>query len=130
MTAVSGAAESPVYTVVFKGYSSPTTLSSSQLRVLTANNVQPTPDPSTKRKPDDALDEREREKRKKKNEKWTQTMNERTQATMEKKSAWETFGKKAAKKGVKIAGLQGKSVFRSPDNPMGRGEYRRRFWGR
>jgi survival-of-motor-neuron-related-splicing factor 30 len=48
--------------------------------------------------------EREKDKKKKKSEKWTETMNAKTQVTVQKKNAWETFGKKAAKKGVKIGG--------------------------
>lgn len=160
VTAVTGSSDSPLYTVIFKGYTTPTTLNSSQVRALTLNNVQAPPDP-VKRKADE-MDEREKEKKKKKNEKWTSTMTARTEETVQKKNAWESFGKKAAKKGVKIGGyvpfvslrfsiprnsallghfhpslthsrsltplfisthpysLQGKSIFRTPDNPMGK----------
>lgn len=36
-----------------------------------------------------------------------------------KQNSWQKFGKKAAKKGIHIAGLEGKSVFQTPDNPYG-----------
>lgn len=48
--------------------------------------------------------EKEKEKKKKKSDKWTETMAAKTQETVQKKNAWEKFGKKAAKKGVKIGG--------------------------
>lgn len=40
-----------------------------------------------------------------------------------KKNAWEKFGKKAQKKGIHIAGLEGKSVFKTSDSVTGRGEF-------
>lgn len=56
-----------------------------------------------KRKPAE-LDEREKEKRKKKNEKRQEINAAKTAETNEKKNAWQSFGKKATKKGVKIGG--------------------------
>jgi len=38
-----------------------------------------------------------------------------------KQSAWAKFGKKAQKKGIHIAGLEGKSVFKTSDSVTGRG---------
>jgi survival-of-motor-neuron-related-splicing factor 30 len=46
----------------------------------------------------------------------------RADEAKEKKSAWEKFGKKAQKKGIHIAGLEGKSVFKTSDSVTGRGE--------
>ena len=39
-----------------------------------------------------------------------------------KQSAWAKFGKKAQKKGIHIAGLEGKSVFKTSDSVTGRGQ--------
>ena len=39
-----------------------------------------------------------------------------------KQSAWAKFGKKAQKKGIHIAGLEGKSVFKTSDSVTGRGK--------
>ena len=50
------------------------------------------------------IDEREKEKRKKKNEKWQEVKAAKAAETNEKKTAWQNFGKKATKKGVKIGG--------------------------
>lgn len=40
-----------------------------------------------------------------------------------KQSAWAKFGKKAQKKGIHIAGLEGKSVFKTSDSVTGRGKF-------
>jgi len=128
ITSVAGAADSPVYTVIFKGYTAPQTLAANQVRPVANSSSHGSPDVSSstvhalsaKRKLTAEEIEKEKEKKKKKNEKWTETMNAKTQVTVQKKNAWESFGKKAAKKGVKIGGLEGKSIFRTPDNPTGR----------
>ncbi len=97
-----------MYTVIFKGYTAPQTITSSSIRPLNVSNQFLEPSSvhalSAKRKLTTEEIEKEKDKKKKKNEKWTETMNEKTKVTLQKKSAWESFGKKAAKKGVKIGG--------------------------
>ncbi|KAJ9113786.1 hypothetical protein QFC20_001813 [Naganishia adeliensis] len=117
VTVVSGSADAPLYTIVFKGWNTPTTLPASLLRPVGSDD--PSQSSGFKRKT--VEDEREKEKRKKKNEKWQEVKAAKTAETNEKKNAWEKFGKKATKKGVKIGGLEGKSIFRTPDNPHGKG---------
>jgi survival-of-motor-neuron-related-splicing factor 30 len=90
-----------LYTIVFKGWNIPTTLPASLLRPLGTDD--PSQSSGFKRKTVE-LDEREKEKRKKKNEKWQEVKAAKTAETNEKKNAWEKFGKKATKKGVKIGG--------------------------
>jgi survival-of-motor-neuron-related-splicing factor 30 len=81
----------------------------------------PIPQPVQKRKPEEPS-EREKEKKKAKGEKWMEKQQARADEAKEKKSAWEKFGKKAQKKGIHIAGLEGKSVFKTSDSVTGRGE--------
>lgn len=98
---MSGSADAPLYTIVFKGWNTPTTLPASLLRPLGTDD--PSQSSGFKRKTVE-LDEREKEKRKKKNEKWQEVKAAKTAETNEKKNAWEKFGKKATKKGVRIGG--------------------------
>jgi survival-of-motor-neuron-related-splicing factor 30 len=39
-----------------------------------------------------------------------------------RQSSWQSFAKKSTKKGVHIPGVKGESLFKTPDNPYGRGE--------
>ena len=42
-----------------------------------------------------------------------------------KQDSWKKFTTKSAKKGIEIAGVTGRSIFKTPDNPLGKGECRR-----
>lgn len=118
--AVVGSQDSPLYTITFKGYSSSTNVPLSSLRPHDPN--APIPQPvQQKRKPEE-LSEREKEKKKAKGEKWMEKQKARADEVKDKKNAWEKFGKKAQKKGIHIAGLEGKSVFKTSDSVTGRGE--------
>lgn len=70
----------------------------------------------------DDLTDKEKEKKKKKGEKWMASQQAKAEDARGKQNDWQKFGKKAAKKGIHIAGLEGKSVFRTNNNPAGRGE--------
>ena len=49
--------------------------------------------------------------------------------TLDKKqNSWQKFAKKANKKGIHIAGSEGKSIFKTPDNPYGRGTFNYRIF--
>jgi len=37
-----------------------------------------------------------------------------------KKASWQKFATKSVKKGVGIAGVAGTSIFKTPDNPLGK----------
>lgn len=39
-----------------------------------------------------------------------------------RQSSWQSFAKKSTKKGVHIPGVKGESLFKTPDNPYGRGK--------
>ncbi|WVW80566.1 hypothetical protein I302_102552 [Kwoniella bestiolae CBS 10118] len=119
INAVIGSPDSPQYTITFKGYTSSTNVPLSSLRPHDPSAPIPTPVQPTKRKQDE-LTEKEKEKKKKKGEKWMESQKAKADEIKDKKSAWEKFGKKAGKKGIHISGLEGKSVFRTPDNPFGK----------
>ncbi|KAL7424362.1 hypothetical protein Q5752_000044 [Cryptotrichosporon argae] len=117
VNAVIGSRDSPLYTITFKGYTTSTNVPLASLRPHDPTAPVPTPDPS--KRPAE-LSERDKEKKKKKGEKWVESQKAKADEVKGKKNAWEKFGKKAAKKGIHISGLEGKSVFRTPDNPFGR----------
>ncbi|WVQ63590.1 uncharacterized protein L199_001743 [Kwoniella botswanensis] len=119
INAVIGSPESPQYTITFKGYTTSTNVPLSSLRPHDPSAPIPTPVEPTKRKQEE-LTEKEKEKKKKKGEKWMESQKAKADEIKDKKSAWEKFGKKASKKGIHISGLEGKSVFRTPDNPFGK----------
>jgi survival-of-motor-neuron-related-splicing factor 30 len=64
----------------------------------------------------------EREKKRKKNEKRLENKQAKAAEQVDKQKAWQSFAKKSAKKGVAIPGVEGKSMFRAPDNPYGKGK--------
>ncbi|RSH87043.1 hypothetical protein EHS25_003531 [Saitozyma podzolica] len=115
ISAVVGSQDSPLYTITFKGYSSSTNVPVSALRPHDPSATIPQPQ---KRKEEPT--EREKERKKAKGEKWMEKQKARADEVKDKKSAWDKFGKKASKKGIHIAGLEGRSVFQTPDNPFGR----------
>jgi len=121
ITSVGGSEDHCVYSVVFKGYNS--------TEVVQAGSIKPLPSgyqPSSssaganigKRK---AEHEAEKERKKKKNEKKAEVRAEKAKEQIEKQTSWLKFAKKAEKKGVPIAGMSGTSIFKTPDNPHGRG---------
>lgn len=103
INAVIGSADSPLYTITFKGYTSSTNVPLSSLKPHDPNAPIPTPQPSNKRA-HESLSEKEKDKKKKKGEKWMATQTARTEDMRDKKTAWDKFGKKAQKKGIHISG--------------------------
>ncbi|GAW01191.1 Survival of motor neuron-related-splicing factor 30 [Lentinula edodes] len=66
----------------------------------------------------------EKERKKKKNEKKLETRAAKAKEQNHKQATWQKFAKKSEKKGVHIAGVSGTSIFKTPDNPLGKGEHR------
>ncbi|WRT70829.1 uncharacterized protein IL334_007828 [Kwoniella shivajii] len=120
INAVIGSSEQHLYTITFKGYTTSTNVPLSSLRPHDPSAPIPTPVPASDKRKQEDLTEREKEKKKKKGEKWVENQKQKADEIKDKKNAWEKFGKKAHKKGIHISGLEGKSVFRTPDNPFGR----------
>lgn len=114
---VVGSQDSPLYTITFKGYSSSTNVPLSSLKPHDPSAPIPTPQPQKRRH--DQLSDREKEKKKKKGEKWMASQKEKADEAKKVQNDWQKFGKKAQKKGIHIAGLEGKSVFRTSDSVHG-----------
>lgn len=116
ITSVGGSEQNRVYTVVFKGYNSTEQAKPSDLKPLPLSYTSAAA--STKRKHE--TDE-EKERKKKKNEKKLETRAAKAKEQNQKQATWQKFAKKSEKKGVHIAGVSGTSIFKTPDNPLGRG---------
>lgn len=124
ITSVGGSTENPVFSIVFKGYNTTELVKISEIKILPTNYK----DPATlnggsavgKRKLT-KVEEEEREKKKKKNEKKLEVRAQKAKEQMVKQQSWQKFAKKSEKKGVHIAGVSGTSIFKTPDNPLGKG---------
>ena len=121
ITFIGGAPENRVYSIVFKGYNTTELVKANEIKPLPNNYVQNVVD-SKKRKLTKE-EEAERERKKKKNEKKLAMKAEKAKEQMEKQQTWQKFAKKSEKKGIAIAGVTGKSIFKTPDNPLGKGVF-------
>ncbi|KAG8912660.1 hypothetical protein FRC01_004964 [Tulasnella sp. 417] len=122
ITSIGGADDRRVYSVVFKGYNSTELVAAGDVKALPANYAASatTSIAGTKRKALTKEEEEEAARKKKKNEKRSEVRAQKSAEQQQKQVAWQKFAKKGEKKGVVIAGMQGKSIFASPDNPYGR----------
>lgn len=128
ITSVGGSIENRVYSVVFRGYNTTELLKSTDLKeippsmLISLNSSSSGPggsNSSSKRKTRE--DELEKERKKKKNEKKVEVKAAKAKEQNEKQQTWQKFAKKSEKKGVHIAGVAGTSIFKTPDNPLGKG---------
>jgi survival of motor neuron-related-splicing factor 30 len=126
ITSVGGSADNRVYSIVFKGYNTTELVKATEIKALPANYATMAPSSSNKRKLTKA-EEEERERKKKKNEKKLESKAAKAKEQTQKQATWQKFAKKSEKKGVHIAGVAGTSIFKTPDNPMGRGACRSCF---
>lgn len=123
IASVGGSVENTVYTIVFKVYNSTELVSSSSIKAIPPN-YQASNNPyltstSTKRKLT-KVEEEERDRKKKKNEKKLEVRAQKAKEQNEKQATWKKFAKKSEKKGIHIAGVAGTSIFKTPDNPLGK----------
>lgn len=128
ITSVGGSEEKRVYSVVFRGYQDIEVVNANAVKRLPPSQagphgVAPSSTAGTKRKLSKE-EEEEREKKKRKNEKKLEVRAAKAAEQDQKKQSWQKFATKSAKKGVAVPGLVGTSIFKTPDNPHGRG---RRF---
>jgi len=119
ITSIGGSEENRVYSVAFRGYDSTELVAANGLKPLPPNSQLAGLSSSSKRKLTKE-EEDERERKKKKNEKKLETRAAKAKEQNNKQAAWQKFAKKGEKKGIHIAGIQGSSIFKSPDNPHGR----------
>ncbi|KAJ4486225.1 hypothetical protein J3R30DRAFT_3283433 [Lentinula aciculospora] len=115
ITSVAGSEQNRVYTVVFKGYNSTEQAKSSDLKPLPVSYTSTVSATKRKHETDD-----EKERKKKKNEKKLETRAAKAKEQNHKQATWQKFAKKSEKKGVHIAGVSGTSIFKTPDNPLGK----------
>ena len=124
IASVGGSADNRQYSVVFKVYNNTELVSASQIKPLPANYTAGSSmggmGAGSKRKLS-KVEEEEREKKKKKNEKKLEVRAAKAKEQQEKQVSWQKFAKKSEKKGIHIAGVSGSSIFKTPDNPLGRG---------
>jgi survival-of-motor-neuron-related-splicing factor 30 len=123
ITSLGGSAENRVYSIVFKGYNTTELVKAADLKPLPPNYAATMPSSSNKRKLT-KVEEEERERKKKKNEKKVEARAAKAKEQQQKQATWQKFAKKSEKKGVHIAGVAGTSIFRTPDNPLGKGKPR------
>lgn len=138
ITSVGGAEGNHVFSVVFRGYNTTELLKAHEIKALPASfQASSSSGPygassdlgggagsgagaGSKRKlsKDEELD---RERKKKKNEKKLEVRAAKAKEQNQKQASWQKFAKKSEKKGVHIAGVSGTSIFKTPDNPYGKG---------
>jgi len=128
IASVGGSADNRAYTVIFKSYNTTELVNSSSIKALPANhqavnNPYLSSTSSNKRKPTQ-MEEEEKERKRKKNEKKLEVRAQKAKEQNQKQATWQKFAKKSEKKGVHIAGVAGTSIFKTPDNPLGKGASR------
>jgi survival of motor neuron-related-splicing factor 30 len=122
---VGGAMDKRVYSVSFRGYDSTELVDGASLKPLPASqqNGGSTYSAGAKRKLSKE-EEEEKDRKKKKNEKKLEVRAQKAKEQASKQQTWQKFAKKSEKKGIHIAGTSGTSIFKTPDNPLGKGECR------
>lgn len=120
---IGGATENRVYSIIFKGYNSTELVKANEIKPLPPNYANTTA-PATNKRKLSKVEEEEKEKKKKKNEKKLESKAAKAKEQMAKQATWQKFAKKSEKKGGlhHIAGVSGTSIFKTPDNPLGKGE--------
>ncbi|GAA5927058.1 uncharacterized protein JCM15063_000445 [Sporobolomyces koalae] len=122
ITSVAGSSDQPIYTVVFKGYDTPETVTLKDLRPPSnqfgngpaiAGDV-PTGSSEKRKAGEPSQAELDKERKKKKNEKKAETQKAKAEEQASRQKGWQSFAKKSVKKGVNIPGMSGESMFRSP----------------
>jgi survival-of-motor-neuron-related-splicing factor 30 len=124
ITFIGGSEDNRVYSVIFKGYQNTELIGPSAIKKLPPGSqaAASLPSAGTKRKVSKEED-LERERKKKRNEKKLETRAQKAAEQDSKKATWQKFANKSVKKGVGIAGVSGTSIFKTPDNPHGKGTY-------
>ena len=134
IASVGGSADKRAYSVVFKGYNNTELVNGSQIKALPSGGAGAASSSfaaggagGSKRKLSKE-EEEERERKKKKNEKKLEVRAAKAKEQQEKQVSWQKFAKKSERKGIHIAGTTGTSIFKTPDNPLGRGAWLSGSW--
>lgn len=134
IASVGGSADNRAYSVVFKGYNNTELVNAAHVKALHGEHAGSGngagagggAGAGNKRKLS-KVEEEERERKKKKNEKKVEVRAAKAKEQQEKQASWQKFAKKSEKKGIHIAGVSGTSIFKTPENPLGRGVWLA-FW--
>jgi survival-of-motor-neuron-related-splicing factor 30 len=121
ITSLGGSADNRVYSIVFKGYNTTELVKATEIKPLPANHASV--DSSSNKRKLTKAEEEDRERKKKKNEKKLEVKAAKAKEQTQKQATWQKFAKKSEKKGVHIAGVAGTSIFKTPENPLGRGAH-------
>ena len=128
ITSTGGSTDNRVYSVMFRGYNNTELLTGNEIKALPpsyqgASLSKNGGSTAVKRKFGLTKEEEaEKEKKKKKNEKKMEVRAAKAKEQSEKQASWQKFAKKSERKGIHIAGVAGTSIFKTPDNPLGKGE--------
>lgn len=133
ITSVGGSTDNPVFSIVFKGYNTTELVKGSEIKPLPPNYhhqaaSQLAAAAAAGKKKLTKAEEEEKEKKKKKNEKKLEVRAHKAKEQLLKQQTWQKFAKKSERKGVHIAGVAGTSIFKTPDNPLGKGACVRCAW--
>ena len=116
ITSIGGSSTNPVYSIVFKGYNT--------TEQVTSTDIKPTKenlDAAERKRTGRVLSEQEeamQAKKKRKTEKWEAKKSDQQVKAKDKQQAWQKFATKGAKKGYAIPAATGKSMFRTPEDPL------------
>ncbi|KAI0800912.1 hypothetical protein C8Q74DRAFT_1364577 [Fomes fomentarius] len=128
IASVGGSADNRAYSVVFKGYNNTELVNAAHVKAAHGEHAGAGGGGAgagsgggagSKRKLS-KVEEEERERKKKKNEKKLEVRAAKAKEQQEKQASWQKFAKKSEKKGIHIAGVSGTSIFKTPENPLGR----------
>ena len=111
IASISGSDDNRVYSVIFKGYDN--------TEIVPQADVKPLSE-SRKRALEREQEEAEKDRKRRRNEKKAESRQQKTAEQGARQKTWQSFTKKATKKGVHIPGVEGASMFASPDNPHGK----------
>ncbi|KAI5124597.1 hypothetical protein M0805_004209 [Coniferiporia weirii] len=128
ITSVGGAEDNRVFSIVFKGYNTTELLKAGDIKSLPPSyqssgaNAYGNADAngSSRKHKLSAEEEKERERKKKKNERKVEVRAAKAEEQGKRQSTWQKFAKKSDKKKIHIAGVAGTSIFKTPDNPLGK----------
>ncbi|TIB64903.1 hypothetical protein E3P77_02939 [Wallemia ichthyophaga] len=121
--AVSGIHPKIVYTINFRGYQGTEQVQPNMIKAMDAHtkiNMTNKRQRDSQKSLTSIEDDKEKDKKRKKNEKKAVVREQKNSEMNDKQNNWQKFAKKANKKGIHIAGSEGKSIFKTPDNPYGR----------
>lgn len=124
IASVGGAEGNRVFSILFKDNGTTELLKASDLKSLPhsmQNGAESSWGGSSKKRKIFKEEDEEAERKKRRNAKKVEVREVKAQEQKAKQDSWKKFTTKSAKKGIDIAGVTGRSIFKTPDNPHGKG---------